>query len=233
MKTGSSFKIRKETLTDQIAVLIREAIVNGEFTPGTMISLRELSQKWKVSRTPLREAARKIEAEGLIVSVPRKGFMVKMFSAEEVKEIYIIRESLEILAVKLACKNISTKELEKVEKIHNKIKALLKEYRTPNDLDIKTIQKLNRFFHFSIYKASKNKHLVDLISNLWDRSSTMIYCILSTPYRLKNTVKEHSEILKNLKNKDEIGVERALKKHLQISEDILLKYINKNKDCIR
>jgi len=229
-KNRKVIKINKETLTNQVAILIREAIVSGEFAPGSMISLRDLSKKWKISRTPLREAARKIEAEGLIISIPRKGFMVKMFNIESVKEVYVVRESLEVLAAKLACRNISSKDIEKLKKIHNEIKDLYNDYKVKGNPDMKKLQKLNRLFHFNIYKASKNDYLVNLISNLWDRIFIMIYLIISSPNRLENTIKEHEEILKNLENKDELGIEKALKAHLQISKDILFQMLIKNKD---
>jgi DNA-binding GntR family transcriptional regulator len=220
-KTKNFGKLKIETLVDQSVKLMREAIVSGEFPPGSKVSLRELSEKWGISRTPLREASRVIESEGLAVSIPRKGFIVKMFSIEEVQEIYSIRLVLESLAIKLACEYCNSKDLNKIKKIKEEIEKI----KDSNKVDIKKLQRINREFHFSIYKLSKNKMLLDIISNLWDRSSTMIYIILSSPNRIDNLIKEHNLIYESLVNKDKKAIEKALCNHLHITQNLVLKYV--------
>jgi DNA-binding GntR family transcriptional regulator len=224
--------LKKETLVEQITLMIREYIISGEFPPGSKISLRQLAQKLGVSRTPLREAARRIESEGLAIYVPRKGFIINFLNIDNVEEIYSIREILESFACKLACQNITKKEIEKIEKIKNKIEKIKLNFSLNKKRDIKLLHKLNRDFHFSIYKASKNKLLVDMISNLWDKSSCIIYYVLNSPKRINNLISEHENIYNSLIDRDEIKIEKALKNHLSISKNLVIKCI-KEKDCLK
>ncbi len=204
--------LNTEILVDKSAQLIRKDIVSGKLLPGSKISLRDLSKKWKISRTPLREAARRIEAEGLITAIPRKGFMVRMFSKEDVINIYEIREVLETLAGELACKHITAKDLKVLETIHRQIRHVY--MSSSKKIDLKTIESLNRDFHFTIYRASQNDLLVDIINNLWNRAAEMIFCILSSPHRLQDLLTEHNKILESIKKRDEDSTKEAIKFHL-------------------
>jgi len=216
--------IKRESLTDQIVKLIHEDIFERNLLPGSKISLRELAAKWGISRTPLREAIRKIEAEGLITSVPGKGFIVRMVYPDDVKEIFIVRKTLESLACKLACKNITEQEIKEIEKIQENLKKMTRENKVNDDERFKLIQQLNKKFHFSVYNASGNKTLVEIISLVWGRTATIITCILSSPKRLNKLIEEHDAILDALKKGDEIGVQKALKNHLSISGKAAIEY---------
>lgn len=217
--------LNAEILVDKSARLIREAIVSGELVQGSKISLRDLSQKFGISRTPLREAVRKIEAEGLITIIPRKGFVVRMFTRKDVKEIYAVREVLEMLAGELACKYITEKDLKHLEKIHKQIKNML----LSKKIDLRAVESLNKDFHFIIYEASQNALLIDMISNLWNRAAEMIFCILSSPHRLQDLLKEHGNILEGIEKRDKDSVKEAIKFHLSQSKSLTLECLKFHK----
>ena len=216
--------IKRESLTDRIVKLIHEDIFERNLLPGSKISLTELAAKWGISITPLREAIRKVEAEGLITSVPGKGFIVRTVHPDDVKEIFIVRKTLESLACKLACKNITEQEIKEIEKIQESLKKIARENKVNDNEEFKLIQHLNKKFHFSIYNASGNKTLVEMISLVWGRTATIIACILSSPKRLNKLIEEHDTILDALKKRDEAGIQKALKKHLSISGKAAIEY---------
>lgn len=223
-----NIRLNNNTLVNIVAEKIREAIIYGELPPNTKISMRQLSKKFGISRTPLREAARIIEAEGLAIYVPRKGFIIKSLNENDVNKIYEIREILEVYACKLACKNITDLNLKKIEKIKKKIENLKYKFSHKSKKDIKLLHKLNKEFHFTIYELSNNKILIDLILNLWNKSSCIIYYIFQTPGRLENLIKEHEDIYLSLKNKNENDIEKAIKKHLNITKKLVMNCIKNN-----
>jgi len=204
--------INKKTLVEEITELIRENIVSGIYTPGSKISLRQLANSLNVSRTPLREAARIIVTEGLAIYEPRKGFVIKNLNMKEVNDIYEIREILEIYASKLACKYATNKDFKKLLNIKNEIISLKINFNK-NPRLIRKMHELNRDFHFGIYRISKNKILENIITNLWNRSSCIIYYILNSPNRINDLIKEHEYIYESLIKRDEKEIEKAIKYH--------------------
>jgi len=217
--------IVKVSLVDQVIEQIRQSIFNFEYKPGDKIDLKELSEKWGVSRTPLREAIRKLEAEGLITYKAQKGFMIRSIQPEEVKKLFVVRKNLESLAGSLACDYVTDGEIKEIEKIHNKIITLPDKSDFSKIEDLRVLHQLNKDFHFKIYKASKNKFLIQVISYMWNISAVYIASTLSTPGRINKIIKEHGKILLSLKKKDKAGVQKAIKKHLDSSEkDIMRGY---------
>ncbi|RLD13761.1 MAG: hypothetical protein DRI28_05170 [Caldiserica bacterium] len=217
--------IVKVSLVDQVIEQIRQSIFNFEYKPGDKIDLKELSEKWGVSRTPLREAIRKLEAEGLITYKAQKGFMIRSIQPEEVEKLFVVRKNLESLAGSLACDYVTDGEIKEIENIHNKIITLPDKSDFSKIEDLRVLHQLNKDFHFKIYKASKNKFLIQVISYMWNISAVYIASTLSTPGRINKIIKEHGKILLSLKKKDKAGVQKAIKKHLDSSEkDIMRGY---------
>jgi len=217
--------IVKVSLVDQVIEQIRQSIFNFEYKPGDKIDLKELSEKWGVSRTPLREAIRKLEAEGLITYKAQKGFMIRSIQPEEVEKLFVVRKNLESLAGSLACDYVTDGEIKEIENIHNKIITLPDKSDFSKIEDLRVLHQLNKDFHFKIYKASKNKFLIQVISYMWNISAIYIASTLSTPGRINKIIKEHGKILLSLKKKDKAGVQKAIKKHLDSSEkDIMRGY---------
>ena len=100
---------------------IRSKIANGEIRLNEKVSMRKIAEDLEISRTPIREAIRKLESEGLIELLPRRGFIVKKYNPKQVEEIYVARQILEVSAVRLACDRIKKKDLERLKKINDNL----------------------------------------------------------------------------------------------------------------
>ena len=223
--------ITKISLVDQAVDLIHDSIFEGELLPGTHISLNDLSRRWGISRTPLREAIRKVEKEKLIDALQGKGFAVRVIYQNEVEEIFAVRMLLEPFADALACKYITDKEIEKVERAQQKIKDIALRYAhsdaITNPTYLAAFHKANKRFHFTIYNATKNETLVEVINLLWGRSVLMLACALYSTKRLREVVEEHEKILEALKNRDTLLIQKAARQHLFRSKITALKYSKK------
>jgi len=213
---NSEIKLQKP-IVDIVADIIRKKIINGEIKHNLKLSTRQLSEELEVSRTPVREAIRRLESEGLIDLLPRKGFIVKEYSIDKIKEIYDVRRVLEIKAISLACKNITKKELDNIEALAQRLNKALQNKK----IDILDIEQLNKKFHFAIYQASRNETLNQIIRNLWFRVSGLLITIFSTPHRREEIPQEHEAVIRALRRKDEDACRRALIKHMEVTEEIL------------
>ena len=147
------------TKADDIALVIEEAIVSGELEPGTVLRQEQLSEQFNVSRTPIREALRRLAALGLVSFVPNRGVRVRTLSREELEEAFLVRAELEGLATEVAATKITTEQLEEldaVEKAFSKISVELRA-REPGE-DRRTIMgdwvRANHAFHDVIYRAA-------------------------------------------------------------------------------
>ncbi|PKP61531.1 hypothetical protein CVT91_02920 [Candidatus Atribacteria bacterium HGW-Atribacteria-1] len=222
---NTEIKLQKP-IVDLVADIIRRKIVNGEIKHNLRLSTRQLSEELGISRTPVREAIRRLESEGLIELLPRKGFVVKEYSIDKIKEIYEVRRILEIKAIVLACNNIEKKELNNIEKIAQKLNTELQNEKS----DILAIQELNQQLHFAIYLASHNETLCQIIKNLWHRVSGLLITIFSTPHRREEIPLEHEAIIKALIARDEYSCINALEKHMEVTKEILYEYSKKSRE---
>lgn len=221
---NSEIKLQK-SIVDIVADIIRKRIINGGIKHNLKLSTRQLSEELDISRTPVREAVRRLESEGLIELLPRKGFIVKEYSSDKIKEIYEVRKILEIKAISLACKNITKKELDNIEAFAQRLNEGLQDKK----IDILDIEQLNKKFHFAIYQASYNETLNQIIMNLWFRISGLLITIFSTPHRREEIPEEHEVIIRALRRRDEDLCKRALRKHIEVTEEILFAHARRIK----
>ena len=120
----------ESTKADDVAVLIEEAIVNGEFAPGTVLRQEQLSERFGVSRTPVREALRRIAALGLVQFVPNRGVRVRTLSQEELREAFLVRAELESLVTEIAAQKMTRDDLHELEEAERRFGRLTKELRS-------------------------------------------------------------------------------------------------------
>ena len=199
------FKPLRELVTDNI----RQAIINGDFPPGMRLMELQLAADLGVSRTPIREAIRKLELEGLIVMIPRRGAYVANFSIKDINEVYEIRTALEVLAAGLAAERINEKELEEMERLLINMRPAI------DAMNIPKIAEEDSAFHEVIYKASRNERLINII-----RSKSMFY-----PGRLTAMMEEHRTIVDAIAQGDPEAAEKAVQTHMENAERTLLKTI--------
>ena len=147
-------------LRDVVFNTLREAILKGELKPGERLMGLQLASKLGVSRTPIREAIRMLEQEGLAVTMPRKGAEVAKMTLKDMEDVLEVREALDELAAKIACKKISDEQLANLKTIKDEFK------RSMDSGDVKKIAEEDVKFHDAIYEATNNAKLVSMMNNI-------------------------------------------------------------------
>ncbi|AKN32441.1 GntR family transcriptional regulator [Clostridium carboxidivorans P7] len=194
---------------------LRKTIISGVVPVGERIIEKEYAGRLNISRTPVREALRKLEEEELVESVHRIGVVVKRISKEDVIEVYKIRHSLEVLATTTAMENITPEELEELEALLN-----LTEQKN-REGDVKEVIRLFGEFNSLIYKASKMKRLASMISKLNDYIGKFRDISITDDERREKALVEHRQILKAISEKNTEGIDKIVERHLHISLDIV------------
>jgi len=218
----SDFKIKIEEpklLSEDIAESIKAAIIKGKFKPGEKISEGELAESMGISRTPLREAFRKLENEGFIEIIPRKGAVVTEIDAQEAYHLYEIKSTLEGLAARLAAVNMQDKDLDKLEKINEELKELIDQ----NDLE--AFYKAHTRFHEGFVKLSGNRRLIQIISNLNDHFKRFGIVSFTLPGQYENAIKQHEEIIQAFREGNEKLIEERVKNNVMTGGKILIDHL--------
>jgi DNA-binding GntR family transcriptional regulator len=145
--------------TDLVAALVRELIITGELGPGEQLRQRDLAHRFDVSQTPVREAMRRLESEGLLVCDTHRGFTVVTPGDGRVEENFQIRAALESLGASLAARKIDADGLDRLRQLNEQMRAL-----TDDD---PAYAELNREFHFTVYSCARSPLLLSLMRLLW------------------------------------------------------------------
>ena len=157
MSTSSKNFSNSFSLTDEIADVVRERILKGEYEIGEKIKENQIATELKVSRTPIREAFKLLENEGLIDYIPNRGCFAKGFTKQDVDDIYAVREALEELAVRWSVARITEAELLALEE-----QVDLMEFYTKKK-DKKKVLELNTSFHEVIYASARSRFLAQVL----------------------------------------------------------------------
>ena len=206
-----------QPLREVVCESLREAIRNGVLKPGERIMEIQLAEELGVSRTPVREAIRKLELEGYVVMMPRRGTYVASMSIRDINEIFEIRTALESLSNGLAADHITDEELEHLQRLLVIIGGYIKEG------NIEKIVETDIEFHDMMYHAARNTRLVGIISNLRDQLTRFRTLSMSYPGRLEATIEEHRLIVEAIARGDRKAASKAAERHMENSEKTLLK----------
>lgn len=196
------------TLKDHVYNYIAEQIRGGGLVPGKKINENSISEKLKISRTPVREALIQLASEGLLENVPRKGFVIRHLNVEEAKEIYLIIGVMDGLAVSLACPALTEQNLKDMEF-----------YISSMDLAIETgnysmYHKLQEEFHGVYMALCPNQNLVNLLIQLKKKFLRRSYVAepqSSMKDILFTTNREHREIVRLIRERDTAALELYLR----------------------
>ena len=183
-------------LRDVVFNTLRQAILTGELKPGERLMEIHLANKLGVSRTPIREAIRKLELEGLVNIIPNKGAYVTGISDKDVHDIYMIRSMLEGLCVRWATEHITQEQLEELDEI-----ILLSEYHMDKGHSDQ-LTELDGRFHQILYEASKSRSLDHVLSDFHKYVQLARRTSVKTEERAIKSIGEHNEILNAIKAKD-------------------------------
>jgi len=208
-------------LRELVLEAIRTAIMNGSLQPRERLMEIQLAEELGVSRTPVREALRKLELEGFIVMVPRKGAYVSDLTIKDIADVFEIRAALEGLAGALAAERITEEELDEMERL------LVEKGEAIHQNDIEKLVEADTRFHEALYKASRNERLTAIISNLREQIQRFRLTSLSVPGRRTDSLVEHRNILEAIQARD-IQVARQLaQEHIENAENVLIESLKK------
>lgn len=196
-----------QPLYQQIYDIIKSSILAGELKPGEKVNVSQLAEKYNISRTPLREALRQLQIEGLLVQ-DHLGLSVVKLEETDFKDLYECRLMLEPKIMGLILKTVADKELEEIEKL------LLYAEEAFKSEDHLQLLELNAQFHDRLLEASPNKRAVHLLQQV--RSFLLLYRanILKNNEHNREILKEHRQILDALIARDEIAVYQTVENHL-------------------
>jgi len=212
----SNLKLQTEDflpLRDEVFNTLRERILKGTLKPGERLMEIHLADQLGVSRTPIREAIRMLELEGLVKMVPRRGAQVAKISREDLQDVLEVRKALDTLAVKLACERITEEEIKKLKEAEEEFERTLKSE------DATLIAEADVAFHDVIQVASKNKRLKSMISNLAERIYRYRFEYIKQQSDGGETlVKEHREIIRYIEERNVEAAIRAIEIHIDNQE---------------
>lgn len=180
------------TKTEYVYAALKDAIVCGDFKPGERLILSKVADKYHLSESPVREAIKRLEAEGLVTSTPHVGAIVSEMAPDEIIENLLIRSALESLATYLAAGNLTKQRIASLRELVNKMEACVKKS------DYAHYSKLNRTFHHQIYEAVPYPKLVRMIEHLWDSMERAQAVFRLLPNRLQSSHEEHLAIFEAL-----------------------------------
>jgi DNA-binding GntR family transcriptional regulator len=211
------------SIREHAYIYLKEMILEGELKSGDRLIERELAGKLGISRTPIREALFRLESQGFVKTVPRKGVVVSNISESEVIEVFTILASLEVLAVKLAARRMDREtQLELDQKIEE---LMLLRDQAEENFNLEHIQ-MNRL----INKASKSPKLFEILSGLIDYIHMAANMGYETPGRRKESLREHIDIMKALRDKEAEMAEYLMRIHIENSKKAYITYIENIKE---
>ena len=221
--SGHLQPIRLDTykpLRELVCENIRQAIIDGTFSPGERLMEIQLADEMGVSRTPVREAIRKLELEGLVVMIPRRGTYVADISIKDITEIYEVRTCLDVLAAGLAAERITDEELEQLNTYMNEIGK----HVVNRDMD--KIVELDIAFHNVLYTASRNDRLASIVSNLREQLTGIRGRSMSYPGRLVETMDEHRALVDSIAARNVEAAQAAARVHIENAEHTLMRSLH-------
>ena len=177
-------------LRDVVFNTLREAILRGELKPGERLMEIQLANKLGVSRTPIREAIRKLELEGLVLMIPRKGAEVAQITEKSLRDVLEVRRALENLAVQLACLRMSPQTLADLKAAARAFEEIL------GGEDVTAAAEADVAFHDVIYMATDNQRLISLLNNLREQMYRYRVEYLKKKECHKQLLWEHQEIIR-------------------------------------
>lgn len=195
-------------LRDVVFNTLRQAILRGELKPGERLMEIQLANRLGVSRTPIREAIRKLELEGLVLMIPRKGAEVAEITEKNLRDVLEVRSALEELAVQLACDRIKQEDIENLKQAAKNFEAVL------GSADITKIAEADVAFHDIIYNATDNTRLIQLLNNLREQMYRYRVEYLKQKECHPKLMSEHLDIIQAIENGERDRAAKITSQHI-------------------
>lgn len=199
----------KYSLRGKVFESIRNDILNGRYPQNMELKEAAIGAELGVSRTPVREALRQLELEGLVQIIPNRGAYVNMITAKDVEDIYVIRPMLEGLCARWATENITPEQLDALEET-----LCLSEYHTGKG-NYEKLYELDSLFHEQLYKASNSRILNHVLSDFHDYVKMVRKATIASFSRSQKSTQEHREIFEAIRDKDADRAEAVACNHVK------------------
>ncbi len=203
------------SLADQIYERTREKILNGTFKPGQRVHELDVAESAQTSRTPVREAFRRLEQDGLVERVPRGGVRVIRMDWETIKDLYELRTVLEMHAIELACQRISLEEIITLKRTKAQAMELLNAKEIKKEDLLNHFLELNTEFHDTIYQSTGSHFLINIINKLRGIMMAMRSVSLQAEQGPNNAWEDHCKLIQHLENRDAAAARELIQKHIQ------------------
>lgn len=197
------------SLRNKVFKYIKSQIINGAYGPGETLLESKLADELGVSRTPIREAIRLLEMEGLVETTTKKGAIVLGISQQDVEDIYTVRQLVEGLAARWAAERLTPAELKELQKTYELMEFYAQKH------EVEEIAELDNKFHQMIYEAAGSKILYLTLRNLHQYVQIARLQSLGMQNRLPLTLNEHHAVLQALEAKDPAKAEKAMTEHVR------------------
>jgi len=228
LKMGYMDKIQKSINFNQnkpireiVYECLKENIIQEVIPVGERIIEKTFAEKLNISRTPIRDALKRLEQEELLENVSGRGLMVKKITINEVDEIYMIRLTLEVLAAKKAMENITESEISEIEVLLDLTEEKNKEG------EVKEVIRLFAEFNEKIYEASRMKRLASMITKLKEYHQRFRDISMIEYKRREEGLREHREIFRAIAEKNDKDIEDIIKRHLNFSYELVVTELSK------
>ena len=214
-------------LRDVVFNTLRQAILTGELKPGERLMEIHLANKLGVSRTPIREAIRKLELEGLVTMIPRRGAEVAQITEKSMNDVLEVRKAMDSLCTELACERISEEEIEALKAASENFAEATK------TKDIRKVAQADVEFHDIILKATGNMRLVQLVNNLAEQMYRYRFEYLKDVSRYSSLTEEHRVIFESIKNRNKETAVAAAELHIDNQAKAIINQIRLERQAKR
>ena len=206
-------------LRDVVFNTLRQAILKGELKPGERLMEIALAEKLGVSRTPIREAMRKLELEGLVVMIPRRGAQVANITEKDLNDVLEVRIALENMAIEKACKRMTEEQMRQMRHAEKEFERVLAEG------NLVRIAEADVDFHEVIYQAADNARLYQVLSNLREQMYRYRVEYLKEEDTRNQLVQEHEELSKAIRERDVQKAQELSFRHLETQRQAIIRSI--------
>ncbi len=207
-------------LRDVVFNTLRQAILTGELKPGERLMEIHLANRLGVSRTPIREAMRKLELEGLVTMIPRRGAEVAQITGKSLQDVLEVRRSLDALCIELACERISEEDIARLGKACEHFKEATK------SKDLHQIAEADVLLHDIIVQATQNKRLIQLVNNLSEQMYRYRFEYIKDSTMHENVIAEHELLYQAILNRDKVSAAKAAVDHIDNQMDTIAKHLH-------
>ena len=210
-------------LRDLVFKTLREAIITGDLKPGERLMEIKLANELGVSRTPVREAIRKLELEGLVIMTARKGAEVAPINEKDLREVLEIRKALESLACQLACRNADDESIEKLRLANKEVINAVK------DNNVELITQTDVEFHEVIYEITRNQRLIQMLHQLKEHIFRYRLEYIKEMKNRNSIVDEHNRIIEAIVDGSVRNAKREIERHIEVQEKYILNTLSGEK----